>query len=140
MARVRCVAVVVALAGLSLTGCRTPTSAEGGRVATGAWGGEHIRLDVTASGGTAEYDCARGTIDEPIVPDGSGRFSAIGTHTFEHGGPILAGEPPDRHRARYEGRVAGDRMQLTVTVTDTQQTVGDFTLIFGASSRLVKCL
>jgi hypothetical protein len=138
--RRRCLAVIAVLAAPWLAGCRTPTSADAGRVATGAWGGDHIRLDVTTGGATVEYDCAHGTIDAPIVTDDGGRFSVMGSHTFEHGGPIRVGDPPDRHPARYDGRVAGDTLRMTVTVTDAPQIIGDFTAVFGAASRLVKCL
>jgi hypothetical protein len=30
------------------------------------WGGSHIGLSITVSGGTVEYDCAEGEILEPI--------------------------------------------------------------------------
>lgn len=132
------VVVVAALA--SLVACSAPTSPAEGRVEIGAWGGDHLRVDVTPGGGTTEYDCAHGTIDEPLVADRNGRFSASGTHTFEHGGPIRADELPDRHPARYDGQVSGDTLRFSVTVTDRQQTLGAFTVTRGAASRLVKCL
>src|SRR6266852_1630556 len=110
------VVIVVALA--SLVACSGPTGPTDGRVEIGVWSGEHLRVDVTAGGGTTEYDCAHGTIDEPLVAQRDGRFSATGTHTFDHGGPIRNDEVPNRHPARYDGRVTGDTLQLTVTVTD----------------------
>jgi hypothetical protein len=132
---------VVTLAALALTAaaCRMPM-ADDGRIATGTWGGDHIRLDVASSGATTEYDCAHGTIDEPIVVDNNGRFSVSGTHTAEHGGPVRNDDPQDRHPARYDGRVVGDTMELTVTVADTGQRVGQFMLFLNHSARLVKCL
>jgi hypothetical protein len=134
-------AQIVAVAALtSLLACSAPTSPAEGRVAIGAWGGDHLRVDVTSGGGTTEYDCAHGSIDEPLVADQDGRFSASGTHTFDHGGPIRIDEAPDRHPARYDGRVVGDIIQLSVTVTDTQQMVGSFTLTRAGAPRLQKCL
>jgi hypothetical protein len=132
------VMMVVALA--SLVACGAPTGPTEGRVETGPWGGEHLRVDVTPRGGTTEYDCAHGTIDEALVAVRDGGFSANGTHTFEHGGPIRSDELPNRHPARYEGRVTGDTLQLTVIVTDMQLIVGAFTLTRGAAPRLLKCL
>jgi hypothetical protein len=134
----RVIMVVVALA--SLAACGAPTGPTEGRVEIGPWGGEHLRVDVTPLGGTTEYDCAHGTIDEALVADRDGRFSASGTHTFEHGGPIRNDELPNRHPARYDGRVTGDTLQLTVTVTDTQQIIGSFMLSRAAAPRLLKCL
>jgi hypothetical protein len=124
----------------SLLACSAPTSPNEGRVAIGAWDGDHLRVDVTSGGGTTEYDCAHGSIDEPLVADRDGRFSASGTHTFEHGGPIRVDEVPNRHPARYDGRVVGDMLQLTVTVTDTQQLVGSFAVTRAGVPRLAKCL
>lgn len=126
-------ALVVAVS----AGC-SPTAPD--RVTVGTWGGDHIRLDVTATGATTEYDCAHGTIDEPLVLDRDGRFSAVGTHTIEHGGPIRIDDPPNRHPARYDGQLSGGLLQLTVTLTDTQQRLEAFSVRFGAAPRLLKCL
>jgi len=130
--------IVVAL--VSLAACGAPTGPTQGRVEIGPWGGEHARIDITPRGGTTEYDCAHGTIDQALIADRDGRFAASGTHSFEHGGPIRDDEVPNRHPARYDGRVTGDTLELTVTVTDTQQIIGPFTLTRGAASRLVRCL
>lgn len=73
--RTRAVTFLVSLAAAScLTG---PTSVD----VLGLWGGSHVTLQVTSSGGRLEYDCANGVIEEPIRPDRAGRFMAIGTHT-----------------------------------------------------------
>ncbi len=111
-----------------------------GPVAPSEWGGEHIGLTVSASGGAIEYDCASGTIDQAIVSGASGDFVAQGTHTPGHGGPTMQGEIPDRHPARYEGWTDGETMKLTVTLTDTGQKLGSFTLVRGQSPRVFRCL
>ena len=125
------------------TACSDSSSATGpkdGKVRLGSWGGDHAGLTIRAEGGTLEYDCATGTIDEPFVVDAEGRFDLRGTHVREHGGPIRVGEEPDRHPARYTGRTDGNRMTLTVTMTDLDQTVGTFTLTFALPARIIKCL
>ena len=109
-------------------------------ISLGAWGGDHVSLLVTGTGGTLEYDCAHGTIDEPFATDSAGRFQLAGTHTREHGGPIRRGEKPDRHPARYSGAVAADTMTLTVTLTDSNEVLGTFGLTRGRLARVVKCL
>jgi len=119
--------------------CRNPVAGDD-RVAMGTWGGTSIRLEVTSQGATIEYDCAHGTIDEPLVTDRDGRFTLNGTHVREHGGPIRQDETPDRHPARYRGQVNGDSLRMTVTLTDAQQDVGTFTLTRDAMARLFKCL
>lgn len=132
--------VVLAVALASLAACRAPTAGDGAPVTIGAWGGDHVRVDIAPGDATVEYDCAHGTIDQPLVPDRTGSFSAVGTHTFEHGGPIRSGELPDRHPARYDGQVSGETLRFSVTITDRPQTLGAFTVTRGAGARLVKCL
>jgi len=111
-----------------------------GPIAPSEWGGDHVGLTVSATGGVLEYDCASGTIDHPIVAATNGNFVAQGTHTIGHGGPIMVGEIPDRHPARYEGWTDGEKMTLSVTITDTGQKLGDFTLVRGQSPHVFRCL
>ncbi|MBD0372848.1 MAG: hypothetical protein ICV60_18535 [Pyrinomonadaceae bacterium] len=109
-------------------------------VRKGLWGGEHIGLQVENKGVRLEYDCAHGTIDKTLRLDRKGRFSVNGTHTREHGGPTLEGEQPDNHPALYTGQVKGRRMVITIHLTDTKQTLGPFTLTYGKTPMLTKCL
>jgi hypothetical protein len=117
-----------------------PRPAPENRIALGAWGGDHVSLVVTETGGSLEYDCAHGTIDQPLVADSSGRFDLAGTHTREHGGPIREGEKAETHPARFVGTANGRTMALTVTITDSNENVGKFTLTRGEAGRIVKCL
>ena len=110
-----------------------------GRLATGAWGGEHIRLAVRADGATVEFDCARGTIDEALTLNAAGRFDLRGTFTREGPGPIRVGAKPSARPARYEGSVSGQQLTLKITLTDTAQDAGTFTLTEGSTGRLWKC-
>ena len=97
-----------------------PSTGASARVASGVWGGEHVRLNVRADGASIEYDCANGTIDEPLDLDAGGRFDAKGTHVREGPGPIRVGKLPPVVR-RVTRRVGGDEMSLTLTLTDTSQ-------------------
>jgi hypothetical protein len=106
---------------------------------TGTWGGQHIRLEVTAQGGQVEYDCAHGTIDQQIAPDAQGRFEVTGTNVREHGGPVRKDETADSHPARFRGQIKGDTMTLTVTESDTKEILGTFTLVYGQQPHLMKC-
>ena len=117
-----------------------PRPASGQPIEVGAWGGDHVSLLVAATGGTVEYDCAHGTIDQPFVADPSGRFDLAGTHTREHGGPIRIGEKEDKRPARYTGMTDRRTMTLTVTLTGTNERIGTFTLTHGQIGRIVKCL
>jgi hypothetical protein len=118
--------------------CSSPTAAGDRRtLAPGSWGGNHVALEVTSSGGTVEFDCAHGTITEPIALDDDGRFDAAGTYVREHGGPVREGEE-DARPARYGGRVQGQTMTLTITVAG--ESVGPFELERGRTPRITKCL
>ena len=111
-----------------------------GPVAPSEWGGDHIGLTISGAGGALEYDCASGTIDQKIVAAPDGNFTAIGTHTRGHGGPIRQDEIPDRHPARYEGWTDGETMRLSVTLTDTGDKLGTYALVRGQSPHVFKCL
>ena len=106
----------------------------------GRWGGDHVSLVATESGGSLEYDCAHGTIRTPIRLDGLGRFQAGGHHVRGHGGPVRQDEVPDRHPAIYEGEVKGGTMRLRVQLPDLRQSLGPFVLRRDAEPRLLKCL
>ena len=106
----------------------------------GVWGGEHIGMVVSDSSATLDYDCAHGTIDEPIIIDENGEFKVSGVHVFEHGGPIRIDEIPDEHPALYKGHIEGNLMTLVVTLTDTEVEFGTFTLNLGANPNVYKCL
>jgi hypothetical protein len=106
----------------------------------GVWGGDHIALFATNSGATLEFDCAHGSINQPVVPDAGGRFDATGVFVLEHGGPVYGGEPEDSHPARFTGVTDGSTMTLTITLTDTNTTQGTYVLFRGKVAKLMKCL
>jgi hypothetical protein len=108
-------------------------------VRKGLWGGEHLSLSVANNGARAEYDCAHGNINQPMRLDHKGRFKVTGTHTRERGGPETKGEEPDRHPAIYTGHVTGNSLVIAVTLTDSRETVGTFTLFYGQAPNLFKC-
>ena len=130
-------AAAVTIIGLAAIGCATgPTPV----ITLGPWGGSHVSMDVTSSGARLEYDCAEGVIEEPLRADGEGSFTATGTHTPGHGGPIRVGEILPSFRARYDGHVKGDQMTLRVTLTEAGAQLGSFELRRGSSGVLVRCL
>ena len=125
------------LLSLAAGGCvTTPTSL----IAPGPWGGSHVSMLISSTGARLEYDCAEGVIEEPLRPGAAGRFTATGSHTPGHGGPIRVGEVLPAFRARYDGHVDGERMSLLVTVTETGVVLGSFQLQRGSPGLLVRCL
>ena len=109
------------------------------RIKTGTWGGPQIGMEVTADGAEINYPCARGSIKGPLTVDANGNFSLAGTHLTEHPGPVRNDETGNNHPARYTGKVTGDQITINVTLTDTKEEVGTFTLTFGRGSRVRKC-
>ena len=116
------------------------TVQEGRGMSAGEWGGRSVGLVVTSTGATLDWDCANGTIDQPIVLDESGHFDVTGVHVREHGGPIRQGERDDAHPARYTGTVDSGTMLLTVTLTDTNESMGTYTLTLGVAPQIFRCL
>jgi len=97
-----------------------------------------VRMVVSRVGARLEYDCAASMIDQPIILDAAGRFTAKGSYTPERGGPQGNGQAA-AVRARYVGRVRADVMRLTVTLENAKEPVGVFTLRRGDDPLLTKC-
>jgi len=94
---------------------------------------------ITESGAKITYDCAHGSIDQQITIDSEGRFDVRGIHVREVDGPVRSDQNPDSHPARYTGRVNGKDMTLTVTLTDTRESVGTYSLKQGEKPELARC-
>lgn len=128
---------VLTVIGVSLA-CGTSTSPDS-FVPAGMWGGDHALLSVNVASAAIEFDCAHGTLQTPIALT-HGDFDVAGEFIQEHGGPIREGEQVVRQPARYRGTIDKQMMTLRVTLTDTPQDIGTFSLTFGASGRVFKCL
>ena len=109
------------------------------KLATGVWGGQHIRAEVTNSGAVIEFDCAHGAIDQPIVLNGKGNFDVKGKFTPEHGGPTRRNEARNDRLVRYVGQVKDQTLTLTITDAGTKETIDSFTLTHGSDGRIMKC-
>lgn len=109
------------------------------RLATGTWGGQHIRVVVESGSAAIEYDCANGTIAGPLTFNANGNFNWKGSHTRERGGPTRIGGQSQGEPAIYSGSVKGDTMTLTVTLANTKETIGTFTLTRGNPGKVFKC-
>ncbi len=79
-------------------------------------------------------------ISEPLTLDRLGRFQAKGTFTREHGGPIRENEKAATQPAKYSGSIKDKTMMLSVTLTNSSESVGTFSLRQGSQGELVKCL
>ena len=134
-----CARLVVVFASVGLGACGGASTAPS-LVAAGVWGGDHVAMTVTGTTTHLELDCAHGDIPGALEVDARGQFDVAGTFVREHGGPIRQGEVPDSHPATYSGSVASNTMVLTIRLSDSNETLGPFTLERHSSGRVVKCL
>ena len=121
----------------ALSACASVPAAKG--PVTGDWGGTHVGLRLTAAGGVLDYDCATGTIDEPVILHPDRSFHVTGMHTPGWGGPERVGELRPSYRTRYTGSVRGDRMTLQGRV-ENGVLLGPFMLVRGAEPIIMRCL
>jgi hypothetical protein len=115
------------------------SAVRGQPLAEGLWGGEHVRMEVSAAETKIEFDCGHATIASRILIDKRGRFVAKGTYVEERGGPSRQGEEGHGYPAEFRGTVNGKNMKLTITRTDTNEVLGSFSLTHGREPQLVKC-
>ena len=125
--------------------CRTPVALapdarpKSERLQTGVWGGEHVALTVTDAGGHLEFDCASGDIAQRLEVDDTGRLDVEGVFIQEHAGPVRVDEQPDRKPAHYSGRLTQKTLTLSVTLVESNETIGSFVATYAASPRVRKC-
>lgn len=109
-------------------------------IADDVWGGEEILLVVGETSSTLEYVCAAGEIIGKLVLDEGDNFIASGVHINRTPGPTYVDRSPERRPAFYTGQISGSLMTLRVTLSDTNELVGDFTLERGKVVRIRRCL
>jgi len=127
---------IVAAMVLQTLSSNTPMSQ---RKISGLWGGQGISMEATDSGATLDFDCASGTITEPIVPDSAGKFSVKGRFARQRPGPTREDENNDGQPASYSGVVNGENLTLTITLAKNSEKMGDFTLAHGKTGRIRRC-
>lgn len=101
----------------------------------GTWGGDNAGLIATDSTVHVHIGCTLGDARGPVRPAADGRFEADGTYNVD-------AYPIDRgitHPARFTGRIIGNSMTLTVTLTDTARQLGPVTLTFGKEPQMGPC-
>jgi len=118
----------------ALVACSAVTSTPITEVA-GTWGGDNAGLIVDKDNAHVHIGCTVGDAVGPIRPDQDGRFVATGTYNVD-------AYPVDRgiiHPASFTGRIVGETMTLTVTLTDTGQVLGPVALIYGKEPTMGPC-
>lgn len=111
-----------------ILGCDSTKGDEGPyQLEAGIWSSEQARLQVKEKGATITFPCAMGNIENNIQVNQDGEFEVTGTMVA---GPLGNSLRP----ARFEGRIAGNKLTLTITYTDTSEEFGVFELTKGYDS------
>lgn len=108
-------------------------------VPNGMWGANGIIFSVEAGGVNIQYECADGQIEQPLKADERGNFAVNGVHIRQRPGPMKLDDKQARQNARFEGKISGNNMTLKVTLTETGEVIGDYTLERGKNVRLHRC-
>lgn len=142
MRRIRTIGFTGICAALLMSGCRTLEGKPDHVL--GVWGGPHA--GVTFQGGLADiqFDCATGTIDEPLYAVEGGPFSIKGTYRTGPPGPVKVGQFFQSQGAAFAGEVTkgtkASRQQIIFHVTlEDGTTLGPFTVTDGTPPQLTPC-
>jgi len=102
------------------------------------WGGEHVAMELTGTGANLDFDCAEGTITEPLEVRHDGTFRVAGTYRRERPGPVI-GNGNGAVPAVYVATMKGNAMELQVMLVKDNETVGTFKLSRGDPGHVMKC-
>jgi len=118
-----------------LLGPCDPTGLRHPKDLIGTWGGDNAALMADDTSAHIHIGCTYGNIHQQLILDASGRFDLPGEQN-------ITAHPVDRgilHPARFSGRVSGEIMTLTGTLTDTTVTLGPVRLAYGKEPRMGPC-
>jgi hypothetical protein len=122
------------------SGVKNVTVQQEGRMTKGTWGGNHISMEVTEEGARLEFDCAHGTVSEPLRIDSQGKFRALGTYFKEAGGPQRVDAEDQGEPVVYSGSSDGKTATVKITNSANNEVIGTFSVTLGKGTRITKCL
>jgi len=112
----------------------------------GLWGGPHAGANFSGGLADLQFDCASGTIDDPIMITDVGPFSVKGTYRTGASGPIKVGQFFMSQDALFSGEIArgaakdSPRVMTLSVALDDGTALGPFTLTEGAPPQVTRCL
>src|SRR5690242_16400342 len=112
----------------------------------GLWGGPHAGANFSGGLADLQFDCASGTIDDPIMITDVGPFSVKGTYRTGASGPIKVGQFFKSQDALFSGEIAraaakdSPRVMTLSVALDDGTALGPFTLTEGTPPQVTRCL
>ena len=130
--------LVAALLVVPVGSAANAPSAQADGEGANVWGGDHVRIELHKTGADLDFDCATGTIDQPLALPSEGKFQVRGTYTQERGGPVKK-DGNKAVPATYVGTVKNGTMHLQIVLQDNNATVGTYDLVRGQLGHVFKC-
>jgi hypothetical protein len=107
-------------------------------VAPERWGGQQIILTVGEASSRIELGCGEAVIDGSLRVDEAGRFKASGRIESVQPGPQRTDRPSAVKDALFEGRIDGDRMELSIQAAGEPEP-RRFELKRHARTKIIRC-
>lgn len=126
-------AIVVLIAAYGASSQRTTP------VAKGDWGATGVSVNVSDAGASIEFDCANATITKQLRVKRDGSFAAYGNFMRSGPGPVRIGDDDKGRPVVFKGKVKHKTMAFRMTDAKTGESLGDYTVTQGRSSRLHRC-
>ena len=108
-------------------------------VSPGTFGGTGIIVIVEKDAVKIEYDCAEGEILKQLKVDKKGFFKVDGSHKGPNMGPTRQNDSRKPQPVHFEGQIIGKVMKIKVTMTETNEVIGEFTLRRDATPEMHRC-
>lgn len=131
------VSVLASLGVLAMpSAAATPPAAAG---LAGDWGAFQAQLTLSDTGGRFETDCSSIELQAPTRAAADGRFTMVGeVEAFEPGPNRDPDAPPKRTKARFEGRLEGNVLRLTM-YGPNNAAPQQFSLKRNLKTKLIRC-
>ncbi|WP_310473821.1 hypothetical protein [Sandarakinorhabdus sp.] len=131
------VSLLASLGVLAMPTAAAPPPPTGGL--GGTWGAFQAQLTLTDSGGRLETECSSIELQAPTPAAADGRFTMLGeVEAFQPGPNRDPDSPPKRTKARFEGRVEGNALQLTMYGA-SNAAPQQFSLKRNLKTKLIRC-
>ena len=117
-------------------------------LALGTWGAPGANLTVQPDSVSIDLPCANANFIGRPKLNSKGEFDAKGRYNQEGPGAVAI-EPPSPkplpgndsiHNARFHGKVTGKKLEFTITLTESGEKLGPYSLVQGKSGRVFKCM